>query len=170
MFKVKIRDEEEVKEETTDQQQINSQETQTIGEIETIVGPSVEVEGDFSSKGNMVVQGTVAGNVKTAKNLRVEEGARILASVKAQNSQISGEIQGSVTIKETLELTSSAVVIGDVSAATLIIEAGAIMHGKCSMPGPHTEKSTEKSSATKTSSRKRTHQTTSTETTTEESE
>ncbi|MEK7648007.1 MAG: polymer-forming cytoskeletal protein [Patescibacteria group bacterium] len=123
--------------------------------VETIVGPSVEVEGDFNSKGNMVVQGTVAGNVRTEKNLRVERGARILANVFAQNAKISGEIRGNIKASDTLELTPTAVVVGDVEASTLIIAAGAILHGKCMMPGSHV---TDAKASTK-SSRARTRQT-----------
>lgn len=129
--------------------------------VETIVGPSVEVEGDFSSKGNMVVQGTVSGNVRTAKSLRVEQGAKILANVHAENAKISGEIRGNVKIVQTLELTPSAVVVGDVEAATLIVAPGAILHGKCSMPGKHVEEMKAEKAATK-NMRTRVRQTSST--------
>lgn len=132
--------------------------------VETIVGPSVEVEGDFSSKGNMVVQGTVAGNVRTEKNLRVENGAKILANVHAQNAKISGEIRGNVKVSSTLELTATAVVVGDVHASTLIVAAGAILHGKCSMPGTHVaEAKQDKTSAASRAGRSRTRQTSGTE-------
>lgn len=123
--------------------------------VETIVGPSVEVEGDFNSKGNMVVQGTVAGNVRTEKNLRVERGAKILANVFAQNAKISGEIRGNIKASDTLELTPTAIVVGDVESATLVIAAGAILHGKCMMPGSHVTEA----KATAKSSRARTRQT-----------
>ncbi len=123
--------------------------------VETIVGPSVEVEGDFNSKGNMVVQGTVAGNVRTEKNLRVERGAKILANVYAQNAKISGEIRGNIKAADTLELTPTAVVVGDVESATLVVAAGAILHGKCMMPGSHVTDA----KAVSKSSRARTRQT-----------
>ena len=46
-------------------------------EVETVVGPSVNVEGDFASEGNIVVKGTVSGSVFTSKHLTVERGAKI---------------------------------------------------------------------------------------------
>ncbi|PIR74648.1 MAG: hypothetical protein COU35_01400, partial [Candidatus Magasanikbacteria bacterium CG10_big_fil_rev_8_21_14_0_10_47_10] len=52
-------------------------------DVETVVGPSVHVEGDFASEGNIVVKGSVAGSVKTSRQLTVVEGAKILANVKA---------------------------------------------------------------------------------------
>ncbi len=159
MFK-KTKDEEKAKEEFLESKiDLSSPVEETKNEIETIVGPSVEIEGDFSSKGNMVVQGIVAGNVKTIKDLRVEEGAKILASVKAANAKISGEISGNVKIKETLELTASAIVVGDVEASMLIVEGGAVLHGKCSMPGAHVGAG-KNAKPTKVTARTRTRQTT----------
>lgn len=104
-------------------------------EVETVVGPSVNVEGDFGSEGNIVVKGTVSGSVRTSKHLSVEVGAKILANVKAGTAKIAGEVRGNMKIKEVLELTSTARVLGDVEVKTLIIEAGAIISGRISMPG-----------------------------------
>lgn len=104
-------------------------------EVETIVGPSVKVEGDFNSQGNVLVQGIVCGNVKTDKYLQVEEGAKIMASVRADSAKISGEVQGNIRVKTLLELTPTARVVGDIEAKTLIIASGAVLHGKCAMLG-----------------------------------
>lgn len=108
-------------------------ENATPDEVETIVGPSVKVEGDFVSKGNVVIEGMVMGSVKTERNLRVEEGAVINASVAAENVRVAGEIRGNVQALGMLELTPTARVIGDVYTKTLVIAAGAILHGNCNM-------------------------------------
>jgi cytoskeletal protein CcmA (bactofilin family) len=107
----------------------------TPHEVETIVGPSVKVEGDFNSQGNVLIQGTVSGTIKTDKYLQVEEGAKIMASVRADSVKVSGEVQGNIRAKSTIELTPTARVIGDIEAKTLIIAPGAILHGKCAMLG-----------------------------------
>lgn len=104
-------------------------------EVETVVGPSVHVEGDFASEGNILVKGIVSGNVKTSRRLTVEEGAKIFANVRAKTAFISGEIQGNVKVDEVVELTSTARVAGDIQCATFVVEAGALIHGKVSMKG-----------------------------------
>ncbi len=111
------------------------QQPNTPHEVETIVGPSVKVEGDFNSQGNVLIQGIVSGNVKTEKYLQVEEGAKIMASVSSDSAKISGEVQGNMRVKNALELTATARVIGDIECKTLIIAPGAILHGKCGMLG-----------------------------------
>jgi len=103
--------------------------------VETIVGPSVNVEGDFASEGNIIVKGSVAGSVHTSKHLVVEVGARIMANVRAGSAQIAGEVRGNMKIKESLELQSTARIMGDLEAKTLVVEAGALLLGKVSMPG-----------------------------------
>ncbi len=103
--------------------------------VETVVGPSVVVEGDFSSAGNILVKGTVCGNVKTGELLTVEEGAKILANVKARNAVISGEVKGNVRVEDRLELHQSSKIRGDIGCKTLVVAAGALIHGKVVMKG-----------------------------------
>ena len=106
-----------------------------VDEIETVVGPSVNVEGDFASEGNIIVKGSVAGSVHTSRHLSVEPGARIMANVRAGSATIAGEVRGNIKIKEALELAATARVVGDIEAAVLQIESGALLFGKVSMPG-----------------------------------
>lgn len=104
-------------------------------EVETVVGPSVVVEGDFVSEGNILVKGTVSGSVKTARLLTVENTAKIMANVKAGDAVISGEVHGSIKVEQQLELTPSAKVIGDISCQVLVVAAGAQLQGKINMKG-----------------------------------
>jgi len=104
-------------------------------EVETVVGPSVNVEGDFASEGNIIVKGTVSGSVYTSKHLSVEPGAKIIANVRAGSATISGEVKGNMKIKESLELTSTSKILGDIDVKTLTVESGALVYGKITMPG-----------------------------------
>ena len=112
-----------------------TEETPAQDDVETVVGPSVNVEGDLSSKGNIIVKGTVTGSVNTSKQLTVEKGARIIANVKAGNALVAGEVKGNMKIKESLELTASSKILGDITVKTLSVEPGAVLYGKVTMPG-----------------------------------
>ncbi len=107
----------------------------TNDEVETVVGPSVRVEGDFSSEGNIVVKGVVSGNVKTSKVLTVEDGAKIFANVVAGDAIISGGIKGNVKIGDRLELTQTAKIHGDIICNVLSVAPGALVLGKINMKG-----------------------------------
>ena len=104
-------------------------------DVETVVGPSVSVEGDFNSEGNILVKGTVSGSVQTSKLLTVEQGAKIFANVKAGNAVVSGSIKGNVKVDDRLDITSTAQIGGDIVCKVLSVEAGALIQGKVSMKG-----------------------------------
>jgi cytoskeletal protein CcmA (bactofilin family) len=99
--------------------------------IETVIGPSVQVEGNFVANGDVIIEGIVSGSIKTAKNLRVGEGAKVFAKVTAANALIAGEVQGNIKVRESLELTNTARIFGDVKTKVLTMSPGANLHGKC---------------------------------------
>lgn len=109
------------------------------GEVETVIGASVKVEGDFKSEGDVLVQGIVNGSLKTKGNLKVEKMAKIKANVEAANASVAGEIAGNVTIKDALQLGESAKVTGDIITKILSIEPGAVLHGHCSVSATDAE-------------------------------
>lgn len=113
----------------------NNEETQA----ETIVGPSVKVEGELSSEGNVRVDGQVTGDIQTSQNLAVGEQAVIAANIKALNAVIAGKVKGNITVNEALEITETGQVEGDIVAKIISIAPGAVFRGQCNMPGSEGE-------------------------------
>ena len=103
------------------------------GEMETIIGPSVKVEGNFKSGGNITVNGFVQGSIKTSRDLKIGKNAKIKAEVAANNLFLQGEIRGNVLVKEKAQLTSSSKILGNIETKTLSVEEGAVINGKCTM-------------------------------------
>ena len=99
--------------------------------VETVIGPSVHVEGNFVANGDIVIEGLVSGSIKTEKNLRIGKDAKVYAKISAANAIVAGEIQGNVKIKESLELTSTAKIFGDIKTRTLTVAPGASINGRC---------------------------------------
>lgn len=103
-------------------------------EIETIIGPSVKVEGNFVAEGNVAIEGEVSGSIETKKDLRIGKGAKIKAEIKAGNVYVAGLIEGNIKAEGEIQLASGARVNGDLETKVLSIERGAIFNGKCVMP------------------------------------
>lgn len=101
-----------------------------IKEAETIIGPSVKVKGNFHGTGNIIIEGTVEGSVKTDKYLLVGEKAEISASVEAGEAKIAGAITGNITVKGYLDVAATAEITGDVNAHEISIEKGGVVNGK----------------------------------------
>lgn len=112
-----------------------SDKKQETNQAETIVGPSVKVEGELNSQGNVRIDGQVQGNIQTTQNLAVGEQAIITANVKALNAVIAGKVKGNITIEEALEITETGQIEGDITAKILSIAPGAVFRGQCQMPG-----------------------------------
>lgn len=102
-------------------------------DVETIIGASVKVEGNFVCDGSMIIDGEVKGNVKTSKNLNVGPKALIVADVQSGNARVAGEIRGNLQVNGLLELLESAKITGDIQATALIIAKGATLNGRCAM-------------------------------------
>lgn len=103
--------------------------------VETIIGPSVKVEGNFVGDGDVIVEGVVLGNLKTKNHLRVGQGAKIQAEVEAQSAYIAGELNGNITVQEYIELTASAKIKGDITTSLITVEKGAKINGRLNMNG-----------------------------------
>jgi len=138
-------------EKNIEKEPINSSQSSVDDSVDTVVGPSVNVEGDFSSAGNIIIKGSVSGSVNTSKHLLAEEGSKIMANIQAGSATISGMVKGSVKVKDTLIITSTAKILGDIRVKTLQVDAGAVIQGKIimSMPSELTEKSTSSRSSFK---------------------
>ncbi len=106
---------------------------QTIKEAETIIGPSVKVKGDFHGQGNIIVAGEVEGSLQSGNKLQVKDKAKVVADIKAKDAIIGGTVQGNIVVDGYLELTSTAVVNGDITASSLSIARGAVFNGRCTM-------------------------------------
>jgi cytoskeletal protein CcmA (bactofilin family) len=104
-----------------------------LKEVETIIGPSVKVKGNFHGQGNIVVDGILDGSLKTQGNLFVGDKAKVTASVEAKEATINGEVIGNIKIKGFLEIGGTARITGDIDTASLSIARGAVLNGKCTM-------------------------------------
>lgn len=102
---------------------------------ETIIAQGVMVEGDFTSQGDVVIDGEVKGSVQTAQTLRIGDSAKIHADVTANTAIVAGEVQGNIRITDRLELLESSRVHGDIEASVLSIAAGANVNGRITMNG-----------------------------------
>lgn len=112
----------------------NQATTPSTKTIETIIGPSVKVEGDFKGEGDLVVEGILVGTLQTKNNLKIGQNALVEATISANNAFISGKVKGNITVKGKLEVTGTAVILGNIKAQILSVASGALIKGNLDMP------------------------------------
>lgn len=100
---------------------------------ETIIAAGVRVEGEFVSKGKIIIDGEVIGNIKTEDDINIGGQAKIVANIIARSGIVAGEVKGNIRVKDRLDILATANIKGDVTANILSIEAGANLNGKCSV-------------------------------------
>ncbi len=103
--------------------------------IETIIGPNLKVKGNFNGSGNTVVEGFLEGSLKTNGNVFIGDKANIFANISAKTARVGGSIEGNISVKDHLEIVSSAKIKGNINCSSLSIENGAILNGQCFMSG-----------------------------------
>lgn len=107
--------------------------TQPIG-FDTVVGSTCELEGKFTSSGNVRLDGKFKGTLEISGNILVGESAEITADINARNISIAGTVRGNVTGNK-VQLLRTGKIWGDISASALTTEEGAFIDGKITMMG-----------------------------------
>lgn len=101
--------------------------------ISTLIGKGCELEGDFSAKGSVRIDGKVDGNVTVTGSLLIGAGGCINGNISAATVLIGGEVVGNVNAPEKAELTATAKVLGDITTKVIVIDENAIFQGKVDM-------------------------------------
>ncbi len=101
--------------------------------LNTIIGEDSVVEGTIEIKGGIRIDGTVKGKISSSESLTIGNGGIVEADLNTKVAVIGGNVIGNVFALERIELQSKAIVEGDITTKNLVVEEGAIFHGKCNM-------------------------------------
>jgi cytoskeletal protein CcmA (bactofilin family) len=95
------------------------------------IGKSVIIKGELSGSEDLYVDGQVEGSIELAGNrLIVGPHGQVRARVNAKGVIVQGKLEGNIQASERVELTKSAIVVGDISTQRVAIEEGAYFKGK----------------------------------------
>ena len=96
------------------------------------VGDVIKFSGEVTFKTSLRIDGNFSGQVNsTSGTLVVSTGANLSeAVINVAVAKINGAVEGQVNANEVV-LGRTAQVTGDVSAESLIVEAGALLNGRC---------------------------------------
>lgn len=106
---------------------------ESFKDVETIIGESIKVKGNFNGNGNIIIDGFLEGSLTTKGNVFIGSKAKITGSIEAQEIIINGEISGNLIAKDYLALGETAKITGDIECGKISVDAGAIINGKCQM-------------------------------------
>jgi cytoskeletal protein CcmA (bactofilin family) len=103
------------------------------GELNTIIGKGTKIKGNLNVQNSLRIDGTVIGDVHSTDTVIVGKDGEVQGQVKGKHILLAGKVQGNIAASERVYLESKAVIQGDIRAARLVVDDGAVFEGKCSM-------------------------------------
>jgi cytoskeletal protein CcmA (bactofilin family) len=105
-----------------------------VGERRTlVVGRGISVQGTITDAERLVVEGTVEASSLNAAELMIAQGGVLKGQVEVEDAEISGLMDGVLTVRGSLVLRGSGQVIGEARCRRLQVEDGGPLSGKISM-------------------------------------
>jgi cytoskeletal protein CcmA (bactofilin family) len=94
------------------------------------ISAGVCIKGEVSCNEDLTVDGSVEGPVHLGEGaLTIGAGAALVGNVEALEVLVLGSIRGNLKVRGRITIKAEGSVVGDVSAARIIIEDGAFFYG-----------------------------------------
>jgi cytoskeletal protein CcmA (bactofilin family) len=106
------------------------------GAASTIVGETIRIKGDVSSREEILLNGELSGQLELDQRLTVGAKGKVEANIKAKEVIIGGSVKGNVDASERITLRAGANLVGDVKTAGIVIEDGAYFKGGIDITRP----------------------------------
>lgn len=96
----------------------------------TIIGASLVITGDITSREDVTVHGAVKGRIAMQDGtLLVAPGATVEADVQGIRLAVHGTLSGGIAAAERVELAATATVRGTLAAPAVVMHEGAQFNG-----------------------------------------
>ncbi len=103
------------------------------GAAVNLISQGTEITGDIKSSGDIRVDGVLNGNMFTKGKVVIGPTGRIKGEVECKNSEVSGMVEGKITVSQLLNLKATSKINGTIVTNKLSIEPGAVFTGNCAM-------------------------------------
>ncbi|WP_395746973.1 polymer-forming cytoskeletal protein [Prosthecobacter sp.] len=108
---------------------------------------NVEIKGFLTFSQELLMEGRIEGDVSSTAPLTIGEHAFVKGTVNTRSVVVHGHVEGNITVQERCDVKSTATIIGNITAATFAIEAGATFCGHSQVKqAPSTPKNPQKPS------------------------
>src|ERR1700675_2699165 len=90
------------------------------------IGKSVVIKGELSGSEDLYVDGNVEGSIELRNNsLTVGPNGKVKDTVTAKVIVVQGQLEGTITASDRVEMRKSSTVNGDITTQRIAIEEGA---------------------------------------------
>ena len=97
---------------------------------ESVISGEITITGKIDGAGSVRLLGRFEGDVHIQGDLTIEAGAKLTGGIRANSVAIGGEVEGNIERAEAVEILSTGVLNGDLTAGTLTVASGSRMRGR----------------------------------------
>lgn len=101
--------------------------------IDTIIGDDIVFKGSLKFSNSLKVKGQFKGTIESDGELYIGETGEVEADILIVTLGVSGSLRGNVEAKGRVDITKSAVIVGDIKTPMISIEPGGKFTGNCVM-------------------------------------
>lgn len=97
------------------------------------IGSGTTIEGDIKTEGDIRIDGKIIGNIHSKGRLVSGPQSSITGDIVCTNGNIDGTVNGDIQVSETLKVTKTANINGNITSKKLIVDEGAVIQAKITM-------------------------------------
>ena len=99
-------------------------------ESQNVIGKGTIIQGNIVAEGDLVIEGTVRGDVTTKTTLIIGPTCVVEGNIVAEHAEVAGRVKGTVQALGLLVIKSSSMIDGDVLTKNLNVESGSTFNGR----------------------------------------
>lgn len=103
----------------------------------SLVSEDLEIDGDLHCFGEVIIQGSVSGNVR-GHLVTIGETGRVRGELEADDMIISGDVRGPI-LSVKLNIASTASIVGNIYYRIIEIQFGAKLAGSLARTNPQND-------------------------------
>lgn len=107
-----------------------------------VLNSDVSIVGTLRFTDDLLVDGSVEGEIESegvltvGSNASIQAGEKNKVAIRTKSAIIHGRVVGDIVVTDRVELAGTAELVGDITAARIAIQEGAIFVGHCSVGAP----------------------------------
>jgi cytoskeletal protein CcmA (bactofilin family) len=94
-----------------------------------------DIEGTVKANSDIRIDGSIKGKLFCDAKVIIGPTGKVSGEIRCQNAVIEGSFDGTISVKELLNIRETAKIEGDISYGKLIVQPGGVIDGTISMGG-----------------------------------
>lgn len=102
-------------------------------EANSTIGPKSNFEGRFAIQGSLRIDGKFEGEALVVDKVLIGPKGKVKTNIRASNVVVEGILIGNIDATSRVLLLPTSRILGDIKTPELIIQAGTILKGRCTI-------------------------------------